>query len=131
MRKILKRNNPQDIMLKISKATVVLRGWANYFKLTQAKSPIAALDGFIRNRCRIVIWTQFKRIRTKYKLLRRHGVKHDQAYQWANTSKRAARTASSPILKRTFDVATLTKMGLLSLENHLFTNRNLQTKFTF
>ncbi|MFM2385248.1 MAG: hypothetical protein RL660_5 [Bacteroidota bacterium] len=131
MRSILKRSAPSSYTDKIRKASIVLRGWANYFRLTEAPSTLVNIDGFIRKRCRIVIWVQCKRIRSKYKLLRRHGIAHDKAYQWANSSKGAARIARSPILQGVFDKRTLRTMGLLSLEEYLFTNRNLQLKFTF
>lgn len=127
MREIFKRNNPESLATKISKSKSVLRGWWNYFALTESKRPLQELDSFIRKRCRINAWTQWKRTRTKYKMLRRLNVNHDKAYQWANSSKGKARVASSPILQTTLSTQVLTRMGLFSLEAH-FVAKHQQTK---
>lgn len=127
MREIFKRNNPESLATKISKSQSVLRGWWNYFALTESKRPLQELDSFIRKRCRINAWTQWKRTRTKYKMLRRLNVNHDKAYQWANSSKGKARVASSPILQTTLSTQVLIRMGLFSLEAH-FVAKHQQTK---
>ncbi len=127
MREIFKRNNPESLATKISKSQSVLRGWWNYFALTESKRPLQELDSFIRKRCRINAWTQWKRTRTKYKMLRRLNVNHDKAYQWANSSKGKARVASSPILQTTLSTQVLTRMGLFSLEAN-FVAKHQQTK---
>ncbi len=116
MREIFKRNNPMSIELKIQSSQSVLRGWGNYFSLNESRKPLQKLDSFIRKRVRINAWTQWKRTRTKYKMLRRLDVSHNKAYQWANSSKGKARVASSPILETTLSIKVLTKMGLYSLE---------------
>jgi hypothetical protein len=127
MREIFKRSNPMSIEMKIQSSKPILRGWWNYFSLTESKSPLQELDSFMRKRIRINAWTQWKRIRTKYKMLRRLNVNHDKAYQWANSSKGKTRVASSPILQTTLSTRVLTQMGLFSLEAN-FAFKHQQTK---
>lgn len=130
MRHVLRRNNPASLEVKILKASEVLRGWHNYFMLAVGKHKLKDLDGFIRKRCRIVAWVQWKRIRTKYKMLRRLGVSHDKSYQWANTSKGATRVALSPILQGTLTTSVLTSKGLYSLlANYIAKKETQQTLF--
>jgi RNA-directed DNA polymerase len=127
MREIFKRSNPKSIEMKIENSRVILSGWWNYFSLTESKSALTQLDSFIRKRVRINAWSQWKRIRTRYKMLRRLNVNHDKAYQWANSSKGKAKVASSPILQTTLTTCVLTRMGLISLEAN-FTFKHQQTK---
>lgn len=107
----------------------MLRGWFNYFALTQAKTALTHLDEFIRTRCRIVAWSQWKRIRTKYKMLRRLGIEHSKAYQWSNTSKKYARVSHSPILTRSLTNKHLSKLGLYSLAQNFVYKNETQLKF--
>lgn len=127
MREIFKRSNPMSIEMKIEKSRAILSGWRNYFWLTESKRPLTELDSLIRKRVRINAWSQWKRIRTRYKMFRRLNVNHDKAYQWANTGKGKAKVASSPILQTTLTTCVLTRMGLISLEAN-FTFKHQQTK---
>ena len=44
----------------IEQINPVLRGWAVYFKLSQSKSPLEDLDGWVRRKLRCVLWRQWK-----------------------------------------------------------------------
>jgi RNA-directed DNA polymerase len=115
-----------SLEIKISKTSEILRGWMNYFMLATGKRKLEELDSFIRKRCRIVAWVQWKRIRTKYKMLRRLGVSHDKSYQWANTSKGATRVALSPILSTTLTTSILSGKGLYSLVTNYENKKEIQ-----
>ena len=45
----------------IERLNPVLRGWMNYFSLTQSRRPIEELDAWVRRRLRCVLWRQWKR----------------------------------------------------------------------
>ena len=47
----------------------VLRGWINYFKLTDAETMLGKLDSWIRRKLRKIIWEQLKRRFTRAKEL--------------------------------------------------------------
>lgn len=44
-----------------------ITGWVNYFKLADMKSLLEVIDRWYRRRLRMVIWKQWKRVRTRYK----------------------------------------------------------------
>jgi len=59
--------------------TPFIRGWINYFKLTETKQFAEELDGWIRRRLRNIIWRQWKRPRTRYKNLLKRGFTEERA----------------------------------------------------
>lgn len=72
-----------------------ITGWVNYFKLEDMKSLLLRIDEWYRRRIRMVIWKQWKRIRTKLANLIKLGVKKSKAWEWANTRKSYWHTANS------------------------------------
>jgi len=69
-------------------------------------------DGY---RLRYCIWIQWKRVRTRYKALRKLGASHRNAYMWANTRKGGWHTAHSYVLKGTITNTRLQKKGYIPL----------------
>ena len=64
-----------------------ITGWVNYFKLADMRNLLLRVDEWYRRRTRMVMWKQWKRIRTKLTNLTRLGVKKPEAWEWANTRK--------------------------------------------
>jgi len=56
-----------------------LRGWGNYFKMSEVKRLFEKLDSWIRRRLRCIKWRQWKRGRTRLKMLKRRGIPQEQA----------------------------------------------------
>lgn len=82
------------------KLTYAIRGWVNYFRLTEMRNFLRGTDEWLRSRIRMCIWKCWKRVRTRFKNLQRCGIAKWQAWQWANTRKGYWRTVHSPILTR-------------------------------
>jgi len=77
-----------------------ITGWVNYFRLGDMKNLLLTMDEWYRRRLRMVIWKQWKRIRTRLRNLIKLGIAKSKAWEYANTRKGYWRTANSPILKR-------------------------------
>jgi RNA-directed DNA polymerase len=92
-----------------------IRGWVNYFKLADMKSLVLRIDEWYRRRLRMVIWKQWKRIRTKFTNLQKLGINKSKAWEWSNTRKGYWRTSGSFILTRTITTERLRKSGYLFL----------------
>ena len=79
-----------------------VRGWVNYFRLADMKSLMSRTDEWMRRRIRAVIWKQWKRVRTRYRMLRRLRVEEWKVHEMANCRKgpwRAAKMLNSVITK--------------------------------
>ena len=78
-----------------------ITGWVNYFKLADMRKLLERVDTWYRRRLRMVIWKQWKRIRTRGRNLMKLGINKHKAWEWANTRKGYWHIANSYILSRT------------------------------
>ena len=90
-----------------------ITGWVNYFKLADMQDLLLRIDQWYRRRIRMVLWKQWKRLRTKWANLVKLGVMKSKAWEWANTRKSYWRTANSHILKTTITTTILFQMIVL------------------
>jgi RNA-directed DNA polymerase len=105
----------------------VLRGWMNYFILTETKGFAEELDQWIRRRLRLILWRQWKRPWTRFKKLRQFGVPEKRAAlsafngrgPWYNSGASHMNVA---LPKKYFD-----SLGLFSLLNQLHQRRSVLT----
>jgi group II intron reverse transcriptase/maturase len=95
-----------------------IRGWVQYFKLADMKSLLLRIDTWFRRRLRMVIWKQWKRIRTKLANLIRLGIPKSKAWEWANTRKGYWHIANSYILSRSITTDRLSKAGYIFLSDY-------------
>ena len=51
-----------------------VRGWMNYFKLADMKGILKEMDEWARRRIRAVYWKQWKKIKTKFRMLKALGL---------------------------------------------------------
>ena len=93
-------------------------GWVNYFKLADMQSLLLRVDEWYRRRIRMVIWKQWKRIRTKLTNLVKLGVKKSKAWEWANTRKGYWHIANSFILATTITIDRLRQAGYVFLADY-------------
>lgn len=88
-----------------------ITGWVNYFKLADMKKLLSETDGWLRRRLRMLIWKRWKKIRTRYKMLRKFGLDHKTAIKFANTRKGYWHVANSHILTLAVTDNRLRKAG--------------------
>ena len=91
-----------------------LSGWKAYFRLTEAPSALADIDGWVRHRLRAVQLKHWKRGRVIYRELIARGMPADAARQVAGNSRRWWRN-SSMALNRALPNALFTRLGVPSL----------------
>jgi len=93
-------------------------GWINYFKIADIKSLLVRLDEWLRRRIRMVVWKQWKKVKTKFTNLQKLGIDKAKAWEYANTRKSYWRTSSSPILHRSLTIKKLRKAGYLFFSDY-------------
>jgi RNA-directed DNA polymerase len=95
-----------------------ITGWVNYFKLADMKGLLPRIDEWYRRRIRMVIWKQWKRIRTRVRNLLKLGVIKHKAWEFANTRKGFWHTANSPILSTSITNDRLKQAGYIFFSDY-------------
>lgn len=95
-----------------------IRGWVLYFRMADMKSLIRDTDSWLRRRLRMVIWKQWKRVKTKLRNLIKLGIPKGKAWEWANTRKAYWRVAKSPILQRAINTVRLRSAGYVFFSDY-------------
>jgi RNA-directed DNA polymerase len=90
-----------------------ITGWVNYFKLADMKTLLPQVDEWYRRRLRMVIWKQWKRIRTRLRNLIKLDIAKSKAWEYANTRKGYWRIANSPILNTSITSERLKQAGYM------------------
>lgn len=100
-----------------------VRGWVNYFRLADMENLLKETDEWARRRIRAVYWKQWKKIKTKYKMLKAMGLGHWKAKELANSRKGYWRMAK--VLNQIFSNKIIAKLGYMSmLDYYLIVREN-------
>jgi RNA-directed DNA polymerase len=93
-----------------------LRGWRAYFGFCETPTVLRGLDHWIRRRLRAVIWTQWSRVRTRFRELRRRGVNAQDALLTARSNRGPWRVSLTAALCWALPGAYFDSLGLPHLE---------------
>jgi group II intron reverse transcriptase/maturase len=115
IKQILSRSKPMALEQRIERLNLINVGWINYYGIAKCKGIVERIDIWIRQRLRMCIWKQWKKVRTRYKNLKKLGLEHYQAIRFANTRKGYWRVANSVILNTTLTNQFFSDIGLKSL----------------
>jgi RNA-directed DNA polymerase len=115
LRELTSRKWSCSMQHRLTKLNRFTRGWMAYFRIADTPRVFADLDEWYRRRMRQILWKQWKRIRTKIRMLTTLGIRPDLAYQWGNSSKSYWRIAKSPVLHRALPNAYWDEIGLVTL----------------
>jgi len=87
VRELTGRSNGISMKHRLKKLTVYLRGWMNYFGISEYYRPLPEIDGWIRRRVRMCYWKMWRKPKTKIKNLLKLGVWLDNAIKAGMSSK--------------------------------------------
>ena len=118
IREITARNSGISYKMLKFKLKQYIRGWVNYYKLADMKKLLNQIDGWLRRRLRSFIWKRWKKVKTKYRMLKRLGNNHNNAIKYANTRKSYWRVAGSQILSYSITNDCLRKSGYLFFSDY-------------
>ena len=100
---------------RIKKINYLIRGWVNYFRIANMKKKIAEIDEHLRVRIRVIIWKQWKKIRTRCEALQKLGVPFEIAFNCANTRKGYYQICKTNYIQFAINNERLRKRGLVFL----------------
>jgi RNA-directed DNA polymerase len=118
LKELTSRNNGWGNARRKESLRQYIIGWVHYFKLADMEKLLSRIDEWYRRRLRMVIWKQWKRIKTKLKNLIKLGVKKSKAWEWANTRKGYWHISNSFILTTTLTNDRLRQAGYIFLSDY-------------
>ena len=84
IRELTDRHNGWGNEYRALKLTQFIRGWVNYFGMADMKRLLQSNDEWLRHRIRAIYWKQWKKVKTKFKELKKLGVEEERARICAN-----------------------------------------------
>lgn len=114
VRTILSRSSGWSLDYRRYRLKCLVNGWIGYFKLADMTERLKGIDEWCRRKIRCVYWKQWKRVRAKFRALRKLGISKGQAWEWANSRKAYWRIAGTAVLCRTLTNAKLEDLGWTS-----------------
>jgi hypothetical protein len=113
VRELTSRSNGKGNEWRKSALRQYIIGWVNYFQLADMERLLTKPAKWLRRRLRMVIWKQWKQIKTKYRNLMKLGINKSTAWAHANTRKGYWHTAGSFILSCSVTNERLKRAGYL------------------
>jgi RNA-directed DNA polymerase len=118
VKELTARSNGMGNEIRIGKLKSYIMGWINYFKIADMKKLLVEVDEWLRRRIRMIYWKQWKRVRTRFKMLQTLGISKQKAWEYANTRKGYWRISNSPILSKSLNNAKLRELGYLFFSDY-------------
>ena len=97
----------------------VLRGWSNYFRLSEFLGFAEELDQWVRRRLRCIIWRQWKRPWKRFKMLTKQGLSEERAVRSAFNQRGPWFNAGSSHMNQALPKRYFDQFGLISTLNTL------------
>jgi RNA-directed DNA polymerase len=115
VRELTRRTRGQSLEQIVKGLSRYLTGWRGYFGFCETPSVLRELDQWTRRRLRAIAWKQWKRGRTRFAELRRHGSNKALAAQTAGSPHGPWRLSQSSALTMALPNAFWRSLGLPSL----------------
>jgi RNA-directed DNA polymerase len=124
VRDLMRTGRGRSLARTIEDLNPLLRGWINYFRLTETKGVLEELDSWMRRRLRCLLWRQWKRRATKARKLRALGLDAERARRSASNGQGPWWNAGAPHMNQALPAKYFTAKGLVSLMD---THQRLQS----
>jgi RNA-directed DNA polymerase len=124
VRDLMRTGRGRSLTRTIEDLNPLLRGWINYFRLTETKGVLEELDSWMRRRLRCLLWRQWKRRATKARKLRALGLDAERARRSASNGQGPWWNAGASHMNQALPAKYFTAKGLVSL---MGTHQRLQS----
>lgn len=115
LKKAFKQGRGRNLTKFIESLAPTLRGWINYFRLSQVKGLFEALDGWIRRKLRCIIWRQWKRAYARAKGMMKRGISEPRAWKSATNGRGPWYNSGASHMNQAFAKKFFDQLGLVSL----------------
>ena len=115
LKELFRRGRGWSLDRTIRELNPILRGWGNYYRLSEVEAVFSDLDRWIRRRLRLQLWRQWKQPQTRVKELQKRGLDAVRARTAAYNGRGPWWNAGSRYMGQAVPNRTLSQMGLVSL----------------
>jgi len=116
IRILTNKNNGWGNDYRRQKLAEFARGWINYFSMADMKVLMGEVDEWLRRKIRTIYWRQWKRVRTRYRMLRALKLPEWKVHELANCRKgywRAAKVLNCVLTKK-----IIARLGYISMSDY-------------
>ncbi len=115
LKELSSRRSCQSIRSSLQTIKVYMRGWLNYYGVTDMKNKMEELNSWLYHRIRMCIWKQWKKPKTKLRNLKKLGIPEYFAQMAANSRKAYWFTSNTTTVKRALSKERLISSGFYDL----------------
>ena len=116
LRVLTNRNNGWGNDYRIQKLKEFVRGWINYFSKAEMQKLMGETDEWLRRRIRAIYWKQWKKVKTRYRMLKALKLPEWKVHEMANCRKgywRAAVMLNSALTNK-----IIARLGYISMSDY-------------
>ena len=116
LRELTKRSNGWGNEFRQLKLTQFIRGWINYFSLADMKYLLLRVDEWLRRKIRAIYWKQWKKVKTRYKMIQKYQLPEWKVHEMANCRKGIWR--STIMLNSVLTNKEIANLGYITLTDY-------------
>ncbi len=116
LKELTSRSNGWGNEYRALKLKQFIRGWVNYFALADMKQLLRSTDEWLRRKIRAVYWKQWKKVRTRYRMIKKFGLPEWKVHELANCRKGIWRSAI--MLNSVLTNKVIASLGYMSMADY-------------
>jgi len=116
LKELTSRSNGWGNEYRALKLTQFIRGWVNYFAMADMKQLLKSTDEWLRRKIRAIYWKQWKKIKTKYRMIKKFGMPDWKVHEMANCRKGIWRSAI--MLNSVLTIKVIVSLGYMSMTDY-------------
>ena len=116
IRQLTNRSNGWGNEYRAEKLAQFIRGWVNYFKLADMKTLLMETDEWLRRKIRAIYWKQWKKVKTRYRMIAKYGIPEWRVHEMANCRKGIWRAAI--MLNSVLTNKEIASLGFMSMTDY-------------
>jgi RNA-directed DNA polymerase len=116
LKELTSRNNGWGNEYRALKLTQFIRGWVNYFAMADMKRLLKGADEWLRRKIRAIYWKQWKKVKTRYRMIKKFALHDWKVHEMANCRKGIWRSAI--MLNSVLTNKVIASLGYMSMADY-------------
>ena len=86
VRALTSRSSGWSNEYRATKLAQFIRGWVNYFAMSDMKQLLLEVDEWLRRKIRAIYWKQWKKVKSRYRMIAKFGIPKWKFTKWRNAA---------------------------------------------